>query len=65
MVLLLCDTALLKTMYMPFPWSHTWCPEYKRFNHYFKGHSPGGGRGGLLPYKRLMGMLPLDGVAFS
>ena len=64
MVLLLRDTALLKTMYMFFPWSHTWCPEYKRFNHYFEGHSPGGG-GGLLPYKRLMGMLPLDGVAFS
>ena len=63
MVLLLCDTALLKTMYMFFPWSHTWCPEYKRFNHYFEGHSPGGG--GLLPYKKLMGMLPLDGVAFS
>ena len=64
MVLLLHDTALLKTMYMFFPWGHTWCPEYKRFNHYFEGHSPGGG-GGLLPYKRLMGMLPLDGVAFS
>ena len=64
MVLLLRDTALLKTMYMFFPWSHTWCPEYKRFNHYFEGHSSGGG-GDLLPYKRLMGMLPLDGVAFS
>ena len=65
MVLLLRDTALLKTMYMFFPCSHTWCPEYKRFNHYFAGHSPRGGGGDLLPCKRLMGMLPLDGVAFS
>ena len=60
---------------MLFPWSHTWCPEYKRFNHYFEGHSPGGG-GDLLPYKRLMGMcrwmgshfhdwIDHNGVAFS
>ena len=31
MVLLLRDIALLKTMYMLFPCSHTWCPECRRF----------------------------------
>ena len=64
MVLLLCDTALLKTMYMLFPWSHTWCPEYKRFNHYFEGHSPGGG-GKFTSLYEANGDVPLDGVAFS
>ena len=65
MVLLLCDTALLKTMYMLFPWSHTWCPEYKRFNHYFEGHSPGGGGGEFNSLYEANGDVPLDGVAFS